>query len=130
MQQVLHCCSSGCRFSICFADAEELNSSLPGKQRGEHRVRSALQHPCCLLITQATCLCNLGAHGKVNLLSKISFRALPQKRGLGIWGMLVILPKGPVAGNVLCGFCRLEGATAWLPGRALCKLFTWMKLQD
>lgn len=109
MQRVLHCCSSGCRFSICFADADELNSSLIGKHRVEHRVWSALQHPRCLLIIQATSLWNVGAYRKVNLLSKISFRTLPQKRGLGICGKLGILPKDPVAGNDQFRFCRLQG---------------------
>lgn len=56
MQQVLHCCSSGCRFSICFADAEELNSSLPGSREGSTgwdlhcsipAVSSSLRQPVC-----------------------------------------------------------------------------------
>lgn len=94
MQQVLHCCSSGCRFSICFADADKLNSSLIGKQRVEHRVWSAQQHPCCLLLTQASSLCNVGAYGKVNFLSKKSPLELSLKReGWGFGENWWCLPK-------------------------------------
>lgn len=56
-------------------------------------------------------MCDVGAYGKVNLLSKI-FKTHPQKRGLGIWGKMVMLSKDPVARNDLFGFCRLQGAVA------------------
>lgn len=101
MQQVLHCCSSGC--SICSADAAEVNSCLRGAESG---VQGVLCSAASLLsLWQSIC-----AHGKVNLLSKISFRALPSKRGLGISGELVMLPSDAVAGNGLLWFCRLQGA--------------------